>query len=178
LGKSEYIYVKAQLRLLSFDLRKSNLTMTENRISIELTTEVVAEVKALIDQIEGKLPFLVGLTTDERNNYPKLSRENELFVEETVRAADHNKAVLPPYIDTTEMEKDLALFQQLSRVMVRLSHVHAKIKDTMHIAGAEALATALVTNNMFQIAAKMGVEGMDVVSARLAEVFSAEDNDQ
>ena len=152
--------------------------MAENRISIELTTNVVDEVKALIDQIEAKLPFLLSLTSDERANFPKLNRENELFVEETIRAAAQNKAVLPQYINTEEMEKDLELFQQLSRIMVRLSHVHGKIKDTMHIAGAEALATALVTNNMFQIAAKMGVDGMDAVSARLTEVFSAEQNDR
>lgn len=158
-------------------LKKPN-TMTENRISIELTSEMVDEVKTLIDQIEKKLPFLLSLTADERTSFPKLSRENELFVEETVRAAEHNKAVLPQYINTEEMEKDLELFQQLSRIMVRLNHVHSKIKDTMHIAGAEALATALVTNNMFQIAAKMGVEGMDAVSARLTEIFSAEQNGQ
>jgi uncharacterized protein YidB (DUF937 family) len=43
----------------------------------------------------------------------------------------------------------------------------------MHIAGAEALATALVTNNMFQIAAKMGVDGMESVSAKLSELFDS-----
>lgn len=152
--------------------------MAENRISMELTTEVVNEVKALIDQIESKLPFLVGLTTDERNNFPKLTRDNELFVEETIRAAQQNSSVLPSYINTSEMEKDLELFQQLNRVLVRLSHVHNKVKDTMHISGAEAFATALVTNNMFQIAAKMGVGGMDVVSARLTELFSTEESGQ
>jgi hypothetical protein len=76
------------------------------------------------------------------------------------------------------MSKDLELYQQLGRVMVRLTHIHNKMKDTMHIAGAEALATALVTNNMFQIAAKMGVSGMDTVSSRLTELFSTGDNGQ
>jgi hypothetical protein len=152
--------------------------MAENRISMELTTEVVNEVKALIDQIESKMPFLISLTSDERNNYPKLSRENELFVEETIRSADQHNTVLPSYINADEMSKDLELYQQLGRVMVRLTHIHNKMKDTMHIAGAEALATALVTNNMFQIAAKMGVSGMDTVSSRLTELFSTGDNGQ
>jgi hypothetical protein len=145
--------------------------MSENRISIELTTELVNHIKGLVDQIEEKLPFLISLTSDERNSYPKLSRENELFVEETIRAADTHKSVLPSYIHTDEMAKDLELFQQLNRVMVRLNNVHSKVKDTMHIAGAEALSTALVTNNMFQIAAKMGVDGMESVSAKLSELF-------
>jgi hypothetical protein len=145
--------------------------MSENRISIELTTELVNHIKGLVDQIEEKLPFLISLTSDERNSYPKLSRENELFVEETIRAADSHKSVLPSYIHTNEMAKDLELFQQLNRVMVRLNNVHSKVKDTMHIAGAEALSTALVTNNMFQIAAKMGVDGMESVSAKLSELF-------
>jgi hypothetical protein len=131
----------------------------------------VNHIKGLVDQIEEKLPFLISLTSDERNSYPKLSRENELFVEETIRAADTYKSVLPSYIHTDEMAKDLELFQQLNRVMVRLNNVHSKVKDTMHIAGAEALATALVTNNMFQIAAKMGVDGMESVSAKLSELF-------
>ena len=147
--------------------------MSENRISIELTTELVNHIKGLVDQMEEKLPFLISLTSDERNSYPKLSRENELFVEETIRTADAHKEVLPSYIHTDEMAKDLELFQQLSRIMVRLNHVHSKVKDTMHIAGAEALATALVTNNMFQIAGKMGVEGMESVSAKLSELFDS-----
>jgi hypothetical protein len=146
--------------------------MAENRISLELTTDVVNEVKALVDQIESKLPFLISLTSDERANLAKLNRDNELFVEETIRAAEHHTEVIPNYINVSEMEKDLLLYQQLNRIMVRLSHVSNKIKDTMHIAGAEAFATALVTNNMFQIASKMGVNGMDVVSARLSELFS------
>jgi hypothetical protein len=145
--------------------------MSENRISIELDTELVDQIKGLIDQMEEKLPFLISLTSDERNSFPKLSRENELFVEETIRAAESHKEVLPSYIYTDEMAKDLDLYQQLGRVMVRLNHVHSKVKDTMHIAGAEALATALVTNNMFQIAGKMGVEGMESVSAKLSELF-------
>jgi hypothetical protein len=147
--------------------------MAENRISIELASELVEQVKGLIDQIEEKLPFLISLTSDERNSFPKLSRENELFVEETIRAAALHKEVLPAYIHTDEMAKDIELFQQLSRIMVRLNHVHSKVKDTMHIAGAEALATALVTNNMFQIAAKMGVDGMESVSAKLSELFDS-----
>jgi hypothetical protein len=147
--------------------------MSENRISIELASELVEQVKGLIDQIEEKLPFLISLTSDERNSFPKLSRENELFVEETIRAAASHKEVLPAYIHTDEMAKDIELFQQLSRIMVRLNHVHSKVKDTMHIAGAEALATALVTNNMFQIAAKMGVDGMESVSAKLSELFDS-----
>ena len=147
--------------------------MSENRISIELSSDLVEQVKGLIDQIEEKLPFLISLTSDERNSFPKLNRENELFVEETIRAAESHKEVLPSYIHTDEMAKDLELFQQLSRVMIRLNHVHSKVKDTMHIAGAEALATALVTNNMFQIAAKMGVDGMESVSAKLSELFDS-----
>ena len=152
--------------------------MNENRISIELTTEMVEEVKVLVDQMEAKLPFLISLTPDERANFPSLNRDNEVFVEETVRAAEQHSSVLPKYINTEEMAKDLELFQQLGRIMVRLNHLHQKMKDTMQIAGAEALATALVTNNMFQIASKMGVDGMDGVSARLSEYFSSETNGQ
>ena len=48
--------------------------MSENRISTELTTELVNHIKGLVDQIEEKLPFLISLTSDERNSYPKLSR--------------------------------------------------------------------------------------------------------
>ncbi len=152
--------------------------MNENRISIELTTDVVEETKNLLEQIEDKLPFLVSLTSDERNSYPKLSRENELFVEETIRAAMQHKSVLPSYIDSDEMAKDLELFQQLNRVMVKLNHIHSKLRDTMHLAGAEALATALITNNMFQMASKMGVDGMESVSSKLTELFDTGDNSQ
>jgi hypothetical protein len=152
--------------------------MSENRISIELSTEIVGDVKTLVEQIEEKLPFLLSLTSDERNSFPKLTRENELFVEETIRSAESHKSVLPAYIHTEEMAKDLELFQQLGRIMVRLNYLHEKVKDTMHIAGAEALATALVTNNMFQIAAKMGVEDMENVSAKLSELFDPGNNGQ
>ena len=152
--------------------------MNENRISIEMTTEKVEEIKALLAQVEEKLPFLISLTADERTQFPSLNRDNELFVVETMHAAEQHQAVLPAYINTDEMAKDLELFQQLSRVMLRLNHLHQKVQDTMQIAGAEAFGTALVVNNMFQIAAKMGVDGMDEVSTRLTEVFSTAINDQ
>ncbi|AFC25001.1 hypothetical protein [Saprospira grandis] len=152
--------------------------MAENRISIELTTDMVEEVRQLVTQIEEKLPFLLSLTQDERASFPKLHRENEIFVEETIRAAEQHDDVLPDYIDVAEMKRDLELYQQLGRVMLRLNRLHEKVNDTIHIAGAEALATALVTNNMFQIAAKMGVNGMDRVSSDLMNYFNNEEQEQ
>lgn len=145
--------------------------MNNNRISTKVNKETVLEIKEHLEAIEKKLPFLISLTQDERGYIPQLQRDNEMFVEETIRAAEKHDQVIPYYIDTNEMKKDLELFQQLARIQLMISKLQAKIEDTKQLSGAEALASALVTQNIFQIAGRMGVHGMTALSVRLADLY-------
>jgi hypothetical protein len=58
--------------------------MTDNRISANLTPEDVAAIQAAILTIKEKLPFLVGLTKEERISMLKLGDKSRAFVQKTM----------------------------------------------------------------------------------------------
>jgi len=142
-----------------------------NRISATLTQQDIDDIKHHVQQIESKLPFLVGLTTAERQRLPKIHRSNKIFVDDALRTAEENQSVIPDYVDIAELRKDLELYESLSKVLLPIQQLTEKLRDTQILAGSESYTSALVIYNMFQMAAKMGLPGMDTVVAQLAERF-------
>ncbi|MDX1906188.1 MAG: hypothetical protein SF053_04080 [Bacteroidia bacterium] len=148
--------------------------LQNNRISQALTPATVTEIKALLRQIEDKLPFLIGLTNEERKMMPKISRSNKLFVDDTLQACVDNSALLPPYLDIAEMRKDYELYRTLGEILQPVAQLYEKVRDTQILAGSEAYSTALMSYRMFQMAGKSGVPGLDAIVTRLSERFAGQ----
>lgn len=148
--------------------------LQNNRVSASLAQQEVEDLKSLIRQIEAKLPFLLGLTNDERRLLPKISRSNKLFVDETLQACADNASLLPGYLNVEEMRKDYALYRALGDVLQPLAQLYEKVRDTQMLAGSEAYSTALMSYRMFQMAGKSGMPGMDAVVSRLSERFAGQ----
>ena len=70
-------------------------------------------MKGLFDQIETRMPFLIGLTADERATMPKISDANKIFVQNCINAMVNNAELLPNYLKVDELAKDLELLGQL-----------------------------------------------------------------
>lgn len=145
-----------------------------NRISAAISAQDKAEIKQAIALIESKLPFLLGLTADERKVLPKINRQNKLFVDETIQACADNGAILPAFIKVDEMRKDFDLFVDLGDIALPLSQLYEKVRDTQMLAGSESFSTSLAVYKMFQLAAASGMPGMDTVADKLAERFSGQ----
>lgn len=54
--------------------------MPYQNISAELNDEIRQDIHSLLQQVNGKLPFLVNLTPDERSSLPKMGDKSLPFV--------------------------------------------------------------------------------------------------
>src|SRR5215203_3246898 len=129
----------------------------QNRVSATLTSEQVATVKTALQQVRDTLPFLIGLTNDERQTLPKMSTANRSFTEDALNTISHNPGIFPPYLDIDEMRKDLQLYDQLGGLITLANQVCELLRDTQMLAGSEAYVTALTGYKMAGAAATGGV---------------------
>ncbi|WP_103068137.1 hypothetical protein [Aquimarina sediminis] len=147
-----------------------------NRLSVTVDPQVITEVKSKIAEINGLLPFLTGLTTNERKTQPKINRSNKLFVEDTLDSMRQNQGIVPDYIKLEELEKDYALYNELKVLALELAELSEKVNDTRILAGSEAYSTSLLAYKMFGVAANSGVAGAEALYARLKERFTNASN--
>lgn len=124
--------------------------MIENRVSAILTDQDVADILALLQQVEKKLGFTVSLTPEERGQIPKMGAKSRAFVEKGVEVASQHPDLLPRYLDPNEMSKDLELHRQLSKVFLAISRLYYNVDDTLLVAGSEAFTAALIVYRSLQ----------------------------
>ena len=84
--------------------------MTDNRVSANLSPEDIAAVQEAIVTLKQKLPFLIGLTKEERISMLKLGDKSRAFVQKTMELVKQNQDFLPRSFDVEEMQKDVDLF--------------------------------------------------------------------
>lgn len=132
---------------------------SKNQISVTITEETIGQVIDLIQQINELMPFLTGLTPDQRKRLPKIDKRNKIFVNDVESAIKNDSSLLPSYVDPEEMSKDLKLYEQLEDLMTPLSYLYDRVRDTQMLAGSEAYSSALMVYNMVKAADKAGVPG-------------------
>ncbi len=145
-----------------------------NRVSATITETEISEVKGLFDQIEMRMPFLIGLTADERVTMPKISDANKIFVQNCINAMVNNAELLPSYLNVDDLAKDLELFGQLEEMELLAMQLSEKIRDTRMLAGSEAYVSSLSAYRFFEAAALAGVAGADTVYDMLKKRFTGQ----
>lgn len=135
--------------------------LTNNRISITATAAQVTAVKTALTTINTNLPFLVGLTTEERVALPSVDVNNKAFTEDAINAGVNNAALIPSYISVANMQNDMVLFNQLEEITGMVKQLLEKLEDTKLLAGSEAYVSALALYKLFGAAAEAGVAGSD-----------------
>ncbi|HMN89755.1 MAG TPA: hypothetical protein PKE68_07015 [Saprospiraceae bacterium] len=142
-----------------------------NRVNTRLTSDDVAAIKQAIQEISYRMPFLLGLTLEERRKLAKINRSNKLFVADAIEVARENPSVLPYYLTVNDLENDYVLFQQLNEILLPLEQLYEKVRDTQMMAGSEAYQTSLTLYKLTRVAAHAGLPGMDTAHARLKVRF-------
>ena len=117
--------------------------MTDNRVSANLSPEDIAAVQEAIVTLKQKLPFLIGLTKEERISMLKLGDKSRAFVQKTMELVKQNQDFLPRSFDVEEMQKDVDLFNDLYPILLSLQQLNEQVEDTL-VVGSEAYAAALV----------------------------------
>ena len=118
--------------------------MTDNRVSANLSPDDIAAVQEAIATLKQKLPFLIGLTKEERISMLKMGDKSRAFVQKTMELVKQNQDFLPRSFDVEEMQKDVNLFNDLYPILLSLQQLNERVEDTLMVVGSEAYAAALV----------------------------------
>lgn len=147
--------------------------LTNNRVNATMTAAQVTAVKAAIQTIYDNMPFLIGLTTEERISLPKINVVNKAFTEDAINAVANNSASIPSYLNVSQMQNDLTLFTQLDELSTLIRQVLEKIEDTQIVSGSESYVASLTSYKLFEAAAAAGIPGADAIYASLKQRFMA-----
>ena len=150
--------------------------LTNNRLNVTATPAQITAVKDALQTILTNLPFLIGLTVEERTVLPAIDVSNKVFTEDAILAGLNNGAIMPSYVSVPNMQSDLTLFGQLDEVIILIKQVLEKLEDTQLLAGSEAYSAALMLYKLFGSAADSGIAGADAVVAQLRQRFTSAGN--
>lgn len=116
--------------------------MPTNKVSAVLAEADKTAIIDAIDSIKTKLPFLVNLSKDERQNLRKMGPSSVDFVNLSLQGAQNFGNLLRADFNLQEFEKDVTLVRNLSDIRVRLSALLESIDDTMMATGSDAMTSA------------------------------------
>ncbi len=123
-------------------------------ISATLSDADIQAVRASIQAIESKLPFLVSLTPKERQKLVKMGEKSVAFVQQCLQIVKDNPALMPPTFNVQEFERDVNLAEKLLSVLMLLQNLCAKLDDTTLAVGSEAMAKSLEVYAQVKLTAK------------------------
>jgi hypothetical protein len=143
--------------------------MPTNRVQAALSSADQAAILKLVQDIQDKLPFLIGLTDDERKALPKLGDRGQPFAEKVLDLATRKRELLPPVFDLEAMRSDVELVKALEPVVHAFNELGELLNDTLDETNAEAVAAALQGYRFV----KTSSQGeLDDALAELAKTFS------
>lgn len=148
--------------------------LLNNRLNLTATPVQITAVKTALQAANTNLPFLIGLTTEERIALPSINVNNKAFTEDAISAGVNNASLLPSYISVANMQNDLTLFNQLDEIIILTKQLLEKLEDTQLLAGSEAYSSALTVYKLFASAADAGVPGADAINNQLKQRFAAQ----
>jgi len=150
--------------------------LTNNRLNVTATTAQLTAAKTALQTINTNLPFLVGLTSEERISLPAIDVNNKNFTEDAIIAGLNNSAFIPSYVSVTGMQTDLTLFSQLDELIILTRQLLEKLEDTQLLAGSEAYTSALALYKLFGSASDAGMPGADTIYNQLKQRFAGQGN--
>ncbi len=142
-----------------------------NKVSAQLSDEVVQHIKDRISEIKSEMPFLVALSPDERKVIPAMDNARKPFVEKALSYGQSNNEIVPRFVDLEELQRDLKLYEKLQELNREISQLAEMVSDTTMAASSDAYVTALTIYNTAKVAAKNGFHGIDAVVNDLKRFF-------
>ena len=144
--------------------------MSYQNISASLSQADLDAIKAALETINQKLPFLVNLDNTDIKSLFKLGSKSADFVEDAAKAASNFPQILPLSFDQDEYKKDTSLFKSLSEIKLLTDSLAEKITDTTMAVGSEAMTASLEVYAYVQTASDR-TPGLKTVAEKLKERF-------
>lgn len=140
-------------------------------ISAEISDANETTMLGNIDTMRTMLPFLISLTDDEKISIPKMGEKSVGFVEKCLEYAQANAKFVPPYLDITEIKKDIDLWKKLLPLFNAVDQLHSALDSTSTAVGSEAYVASLSFYNTVRGAAKRGIPGASAIYEDLRTRF-------
>ncbi|MFY7814092.1 MAG: hypothetical protein ACOVRK_02760 [Chryseobacterium taeanense] len=116
---------------------------TQNQISVEIPQSVITEVNQKLQECKALLaPYLQALTSAEKESIFKMGDKTVATVQKVKSYMETNPEFIPNYMNKTEFLKDEALVTALDPLGNLATQLASDIKDTVILAGSEALTAA------------------------------------
>lgn len=146
--------------------------MPYQNITATLSETDIQDIKAALQTIQQKLPFLITLTTDERRKLYKMGDKSIAFVNNSLTAAQANRNILPASFDVDEFVRDYQLSVSLTELLIGLRQVTEQVDDTLLAVGSETMSSSLTVYDYVKTAAKK-TPGLKSLAEQLGERFKA-----
>lgn len=140
-------------------------------ISAEITQEVIDQITADLADIQAKMPFAIKLSPAVKKSMPKLEDARSPFVSKCIFYARKEPKILPPFTNLDELERDLALFNNLQNIAKEINRLADIVNDTRIAAGSDAYTAALTIYNSAKQAARMNIPGTKAIVDDLKTSF-------
>ena len=128
--------------------------MPYSNISVTLDQAQLNQVLAQVKTLKALLPFLVGLTTQERASLRKMGDQRTSFVQDIKTATLANTQSIPSEINVTEFAKDVDLITKLDSIIAELQPFYTGLLDTNMALGNEAMKVADVCYGHLKFSAR------------------------
>ena len=144
--------------------------MTQNLVSLHLTSDDLAAIDAALETVEEKLAALVELSVDERRALTKMGEKSEAFCRQTLIVLAQNRQIIPAELDVREAENDLEQLDLLRPRFARLRQLATRADDTEMALGSDVMAAALEGYALAKVFGKGA--GLDALRAAVSTRFS------
>lgn len=143
--------------------------MNTQTVNATLSRQDIDAIIRELQTIQEQLPFLVGLSPQERRQLAKMGRKAQTFTVRALDMASQHMDMMPRYLDVDEARRDLALYEALNPILQAVNHLKELLEDTQMLAGSEAYAAARLAYNAAKMLGKN--RGMDDVIEDLSYQF-------
>ncbi len=148
--------------------------LTENKLNTVIATTDITAMNTAITTLASKLP--TGTLTDEqRNTLKAMDVNNKIFVEDVLTELSiSGTGIVPPFINSTFIQNDLTLFEQLDRLEANVANVAQRIADLKRICGDEAYTAALTVYRIYDGANLAGIPNSKQAYEKLKSRFDTQ----
>ena len=143
---------------------------TQNLVSATLAPEAKAEVIQKLEEIRGRLGFLLSLEPDEVQALFKAGNGFSPFIDKAYFAATAHPEIMSGVFDLAEFKKDYALAKDLSSIAVLAKELNDGIQNTLTAVNSDAMAAALEVYATVKLN-RDKVPGLKVVGEDMAVFF-------
>lgn len=115
----------------------------QNKIDATLSVADRDKILDFIGQARALLPFLIDLTTEDRQSLVKMGDSGRPFVEETLNLVEQDDTFMPRSFDKAEMRRDNDFYEIMKPVMTQLTQLSEAVNDTMMLTGSDLIMGGL-----------------------------------